>query len=134
MSLGWLARRLALALLAAFGVSVIVFALIRLVPGDIVTNLIGLEGNVGKAQQAEMRRLFGLDQPLWLQFGHWFGALLHGDLGSSLRTDRSVFGDLLMKFPVTLELSLGALIFAILIGLPLGVTAALNRGRAADIA
>ncbi|ULH14143.1 ABC transporter permease (plasmid) [Deinococcus sp. KNUC1210] len=134
MSLGWLARRIALALLAAFGVSVIVFALIRLVPGDIVTNLIGLEGNVSQAQQAEMRRLFGLDQPLWIQFGHWFAALLHGDLGISLRTDRSVFGDLLMRFPVTLELSVGALILAVLIGLPLGVTAALNRGRAADLA
>ncbi|GGR32151.1 ABC transporter permease [Deinococcus ruber] len=134
MSLGWLARRIALALLAAFGVSVIVFALIRLVPGDIVTNLIGLEGNVSQAQQAEMRRLFGLDQPLWMQFGHWFAALLHGDLGISLRTDRSVFADLLMRFPVTLELSVGALILAVLIGLPLGVTAALNRGRAADLA
>lgn len=49
MSLGWLARRVALALMAAFGVSVLVFALIRLVPGDVVTNLIGLEGNVSAA-------------------------------------------------------------------------------------
>jgi len=132
MSLGWLTRRLALALLAAFGVSVLVFALIRLVPGDVVTNLIGLEGNVSAAQQAEMRRLFGLDQPIPVQFGHWFASLLRGDLGVSLRTERSVFGDLLLRFPVTLELTVVALVIAVLIGLPLGVTAALNRGKAAD--
>lgn len=132
MSLGWLGRRLLLALLAAFGVSVLVFALIRLVPGDVVTNLIGLEGNVSAAQQAEMRRLFGLDQPIPVQFGHWLAALLRGDLGVSLRTERPVFADLLLRFPVTLELTVVALIIAVLVGLPLGVTAALHRGRAAD--
>ncbi len=132
MSAGWLTRRVLLGLLAAFGVSVIVFALIRLVPGDVVTNLIGLEGNVSAEQQAEMRRLFGLDQPLWVQFGHWFGALVQGNLGESLRTQRPVFADLLLRFPVTLELSVLALLFAVLIGLPLGVLAALNRGKAAD--
>ncbi|WP_407572412.1 ABC transporter permease [Deinococcus altitudinis] len=134
MSLGWLTRRVALALLAAFGVSVLVFALIRLVPGDVVTNLIGLEGNVSAAQQAEMRRMFGLDQPIPVQFGHWFGSLLHGDLGVSLRTDRPVFADLLLRFPVTLELTVVALVIAVLIGLPLGVLAALNRGKFADFA
>ncbi len=132
MSLGWLTRRLLLALLAALGVVVLVFLLIRLVPGDVVTNLIGLEGNVSAAQQAEMRRLFGLDQPLPVQFGQWFGALLHGDLGVSLRTGRSVFGDLLLRFPVTFELALLALILALLAAVPLGVTAALRRGGLAD--
>ena len=133
MSLGWLGRRILLALLAAFGVSVLVFALIRLVPGDVVTNLIGLEGNVSKEQQAEMRRLFGLDQPIPVQFGHWFASLVQGDLGSSLRTQRPVFADLLLRFPVTLELSVVALIIAGIIGLPLGVAAALHRGKAADV-
>lgn len=132
MSAGWLARRVLLGLLAAFGVCVLVFALIRLVPGDVVTNLIGLEGNVSAEQQAEMRRLFGLDQPLAVQFGHWFGALMSGDLGESLRTQRPVFADLLLRFPVTLELSVLALLFSVLIGLPLGVLAALHRGKAAD--
>ncbi|MFC4454131.1 ABC transporter permease [Deinococcus sonorensis] len=133
MSAGWLARRLLLALFAAFGVSVLVFALIRLVPGDVVTNLIGLEGNVSPEQQAEMRRLFGLDQPIPVQFGTWLGALLHGDLGVSLRTARPVFTDLMLRFPVTLELTVLALLMALLIGVPLGVTAALNRGKAADV-
>lgn len=134
MTTGWLARRVLLALFAAFGVVLIVFALIRLVPGDVVTNLIGLEGNVSAEQQAELRRLFGLNLPLHAQFGQWFGALLSGDLGSSLRTGRPVFGDLLLRFPVTLELALLALVIALLIAVPLGVVAALRRGRAADFA
>ena len=132
MSLGWLTRRVLLALLAAFGVSVLVFALIRLVPGDIVTNLIGLEGNVSAEQQANMRHLFGIDQPIPVQFGRWFLGLLQGDLGLSLRTDRPIFTDLLLRFPVTLELTLVALLLATAIGVPLGVSAALHRGKAAD--
>lgn len=133
MTAGWLVRRVGLAVLAAFGVSVLVFALLRLVPGDVVTNLIGLEGNVSPEQQAEMRRLFGLDQPIYRQFGTWFTALLQGDLGVSLRTDRPVFTDLLLRFPVTLELTVLALLLALLIGVPLGVTAALHRGKLADV-
>ncbi|MBB6098144.1 peptide/nickel transport system permease protein [Deinobacterium chartae] len=132
MTSGWLVRRVLLALVAALGVVVIVFTLIRLVPGDVVTNLIGLEGNVSAEQQAEMRRLFGLDQPIIVQFGQWFGALLGGDLGHSLRTDRPVLQDLLMRFPVTLELTVLALLFALLIAVPLGVVAALRRGKTAD--
>ncbi len=133
MTGGWLVRRVLLALLAAFGVGVLVFTLLRLIPGDVVTQLIGLEGNVSAAQQAEMRRLFGLDQPIWAQFLSWFGALLRGDFGISLRTDRPVFTDLLLRFPVTLELSALALLFAVLVGLPLGILAALRRGKAADL-
>ncbi|WP_245895858.1 ABC transporter permease [Deinococcus irradiatisoli] len=133
MSAGWLLRRVALALLAAFGVGVLVFALLRLIPGDVVTQLIGLEGNVSAERQAEMRRMFGLDQPIWAQFLGWFSALVRGDFGVSLRTDRPVFQDLLLRFPVTLELSVLALIFAVLVGLPLGILAALRRGRAADL-
>ncbi len=133
MSAGWLVRRVALALLAAFGVGVLVFALLRLIPGDVVTQLIGLEGNVSAERQAEMRRMFGLDQPIWTQFLGWFSALLRGDFGLSLRTDRPVFQDLLMRFPVTLELTVLALIFAVVVGLPLGILAALRRGQAADL-
>ncbi|WP_420593880.1 ABC transporter permease [Deinococcus sp.] len=133
MSLGWLLRRVLLALLAAFGVGVLVFALLRLIPGDVVTQLIGLEGNVSAEQQAEMRRLFGLDQPIWAQFLNWFSGLIRGDFGISLRTDRPVFTDLLLRFPVTLELTVLALLFAVALGLPLGILAALRRGQAADL-
>ncbi|PYE55837.1 ABC transporter permease [Deinococcus yavapaiensis] len=134
MSPSWFARRLLLALFAAFGVVVLVFTLIRLVPGDVVTQLIGIEGNVSAEGQAELRRLFGLDRPLPVQFAAWFGDLVRGDLGTSLRTDRPVLQDLLLRFPVTLQLTLMAMLFALVVAVPLGVVAARARGKFADFA
>ncbi|WP_027891947.1 ABC transporter permease [Calidithermus chliarophilus] len=130
--LPFLLKRFGLALVSLLGVLVLVFAMVRLVPGDVVTNLIGLEGNVSPERREELRRLFGLDLPLHVQFGQWFGALLQGDLGTSLRTDRPVLTDLALRFPVTLELTLFALLIALAIALPLGVTAAVNRGKTLD--
>ncbi|RIH86500.1 Dipeptide transport system permease protein DppB [Calidithermus terrae] len=130
--LPFLLKRFGLALVSLLGVLVLVFAMVRLVPGDVVTNLIGLEGNVSPERREELRRLFGLDLPLHVQFGQWFGALLQGDLGTSLRTDRPVLTDLALRFPVTLELTLLALLIALAIALPLGVTAAVNRGKTLD--
>ena len=128
----FLLKRCGLALISLFGVLVLVFAMVRLVPGDVVTNLIGLDTNITPERREELRRLFGLDLPLHTQFGQWFGALLQGNLGSSLRTERSVLTDLALRFPVTLQLTFFALIIALLIAIPLGVAAATNRGKALD--
>lgn len=127
-------RQLLLAIPALFGVVVIVFVLMRAVPGDVVTQLVGLEGNVSAARLEEMRRMFGLNLPIHVQFMEWFTALLHGDLGSSLRTGRPIVQDLLLRFPVTLELTFLSLLIALLIAIPLGITAALNRGKSLDFA
>lgn len=128
----FLARRLLLALLALFGVVVLVFVLVRLIPGDVVTNLVGLDARPTPEQLANLRRLFGLDQPIHVQFGIWFGALVTGDLGQSLRTGRPIADDLLLRLPVTLELAVLALAVALLIAIPLGVIAATKRGQFAD--
>lgn len=125
-------RQLFLAIPALLGVIVSAFLLMRAVPGDVVTNLVGLEGNVSPERMEEMRRMFGLDLPIYEQFWRWFAALLQGDLGTSLRTGRSVVQDLLLRFPVTLELTLLGLLIALLIAIPLGVLAALNRGKIMD--
>jgi peptide/nickel transport system permease protein len=130
--LTFLLQRLALALVSLFGVLVLVFLMVRLVPGDVVTNLIGLDATASAEQRQELRRLFGLDLPLHTQFGVWFGALLQGDLGSSLRTNRTVLEDVALRFPVTLQLTVFALLIALLIAVPLGVAAATNRGKALD--
>ena len=130
----FLLRRLLLALLALFGVTVLVFVLVRLIPGDVVTNLVGLDARPTPEQLANLRRLFGLDQPIHVQFGIWFGALISGDLGQSLRTGRPIADDLLLRLPVTLELALLALAVALLIAIPLGVIAATKRGQFADYA
>lgn len=125
-------RQLFLAIPALFGVLIITFLLMRAVPGDVVTQLVGIDGNVSAERMEEMRRMFGLDLPLYEQFGQWIGAALQGDLGSSLRTGRPILLDLAMRFPVTLELTILSLMVALIIAIPLGVIAALYRGKLAD--
>jgi peptide/nickel transport system permease protein len=130
--LAFLVKRAGLALLSLLGVIVLVFAMVRLVPGDVVTNLIGIDGSVTPERRVELRRLFGLDLPLHEQFGTWFGGLLRGDLGTSLRTDRRVAEDLALRFPVTVQLALMALAIALVVAVPLGVVAAVQRGKWPD--
>lgn len=129
----FIVRRTLLAIPALLGVAIIVFALMRAVPGDVVTNLVGLQGNITEERVAELRRLFGLDLPVHVQFQQWITAALQGDLGSSLRTGRPVVEDLALRFPVTLELTLLSLIVALVIAVPLGVLAAVYRGGIIDI-
>lgn len=128
----FLLRRTLLALPALFGVALVVFILMRTIPGDVVTGLVGLEGNLSPERQEELRRLFGLDLPIHEQFVRWFSAALQGDLGSSLRTGRPVMQDLLLRLPVTVELTLLSLLVALLIALPAGVVAAKRRGTVVD--
>ena len=127
-------RQAMLAIPALLGVMVTVFLLMRAVPGDVVTSLVGLEGNVSEERMAELRRMFGLDLPVHEQFLQWIGAAVRGDLGSSLRTSRPVVQDLALRFPVTFELTLLSLVVALIIAVPLGVIAALRRGTVIDLA
>lgn len=128
----FLALRLFLAVPTVFGVLVAVFLLIRLVPGDVVTQLIGLEATISPQRVDELRRLFGLDRPLPAQFAEYAGGVLRGDLGTSLRTGLPVGRELVRRFPVTIELAGLGLLVALVIGVPVGVVAAVRRGRAAD--
>ena len=128
----FLLRRVLLTIPTLLGVALIVFALMRAIPGDVVTSLVGLEGNVSAERLAELRRMFGLDLPVHVQFGQWITAALQGDLGSSLRTGRPVAADLALRFPVTLELTFLGLAIALVLAVPLGVIAALHRGRWPD--
>ncbi len=109
-----------------------VFLLIRLVPGDVVTQMIGLEGSLPQGRVEELRRLFGIDRPLHVQYASYLGDLVQGDLGRSLRTGRPVGMDLLRRFPVTLQLATMGLLVAVVIGIPVGIFAALRRRRTAD--
>jgi peptide/nickel transport system permease protein len=113
------------------GIAVISFFLIRLVPGDVVNIMMGDEFRDPQLEQ-ELRRVFGLDQPLLLQFGDWFGALLRGDLGHSLRSGEPVVSEILNRFPVTLELTVAALLVSVAIALPLGVLSATRRNGILD--
>jgi dipeptide transport system permease protein len=109
------------------GVTLVAFALIRLIPGDPVEIMAG-ERRLDPAQHAALMQRLGLDQPLPTQYAHYLGQLLHGDLGQSLVTREPVAQEFKLLFPATLELAGSALLLALLLGLPLGLAAALKRG------
>ncbi len=133
MHLGvYIVRRIALAIPTALGVLIAVFLLIRLVPGDVVTEMVSLEGSIAPQRVAELKKLFGLDEPLPVQLSNYLGQAVRGDLGRSLRTGLPVGRELVYRFPVTMELSCLGLAVALAIGVPTGIVAALNRGRAPD--
>ena len=123
-------RRVLIAVPSIVGVIVIVFFMVRLAPGDPATYL---AGEFAPRETVEaIRRRFGLDRPLHEQFGIYVNSLAQGDLGRSTRTQRLVIDDLKQFFPNTLELALGAIIIAMLIGIPAGVVAAVKQNTWAD--
>ncbi len=126
-----LTRRLALILPTFAGVTLLGFLLIHAIPGDAVEARTGERG-ITPERLAYFRHELGLDRPLWRQFLAYEGQLLQGDLGRSVVTQESVWTEFKTFFPATLELSLCALIFAVALGLPLGVMAAVRRGSALD--
>jgi len=129
--LGFFLRRAALVLPTFVAVTFLSFLLIHLVPGDPIETRTGERG-IAPERLAELRHEFGFDQPLWQQFLHYERQVAGGDLGTSILTQHSVWQEFLQLFPATVELSVCAILFAVLIGVPLGVIAAVRRGTAFD--
>ncbi len=123
--------RLLSALVAVFGVVCLVFLLIHLVPGDPVEVMLGESARPG--DRAALRAQLGLDQPLAVQLVDYLQRLVHLDLGTSLHSRRPVADVLWERLPATLELAGMALLLAVLIAVPLGIVAAVNKGRAWDV-
>ena len=126
-----LLKKLATLIPTLLGVTLVAFALIRLVPGDPIEVMVG-ERRLDPAAHAALMQQLGLDQPLAVQYGRYLAGLLQGDLGKSLVTREPVAAEFAMLFPATIELALAALLLALLIGLPLGIAAALKRGSWLD--
>ena len=124
-------RRLAQALPALFGASLLSFFMIRLIPGDPVQQMLGERGANAETAQ-ELRQSLGLDKPLYVQYFLFLKALTRGDLGKSILTARPVLEEFGTYFPATAELSISALLWALLLGVPLGLFAALKKGRFLD--
>ncbi|ELW9442678.1 ABC transporter permease [Pluralibacter gergoviae] len=116
--------------LVVAGVCVITFIISHLIPGDPARLLAGERASDEIVQH--IRHQLGLDLPLWQQFARYVSALLHGDLGTSIRTGRPVLEDLKAFFPATLELAFCALAIALVVGIPLGVLSAVYRNRWTD--
>ena len=126
-------QRLAALVPTLLGVSVIVFLVIHLIPGDTITAMIGTQYKLTEVQAASLRAYFGLDKPLWEQYLRWVLAALRGDLGYSVRSGQSVMSEILRSFPVTLELALFSMVIALTLGLPIGILSAVRRDTPLDL-
>ena len=129
--LRFLLRRVTLIVPTFVGVTLLSFLLIHLVPGDPIEVRTGERG-ITPERLAAMRHEMGLDRPLWQQFVGYESQVLHGNLGTSIITQQPVWREFATLFPATIELSVCAILFAIAVGLPLGVVAAVRRGSAFD--
>jgi len=118
-------RRLLLALPVLFGVSVLVFAVLHLAPGDPAAIMLGAQAT--KEDVVRLHRDLGLDQPLVVQYVRWMGHVLQGDLGRSIPLGRAVLPEVLLRFKATLVLTAGALLIAILLGLAAGIVSAVKQ-------
>jgi peptide/nickel transport system permease protein len=130
----YILNRLVWCIPVLFGASVLIFVLLRFLPGDVVDIIIGTEGAATPEVRATIRRMFGLDQPIYVQYFVWIGAVLRGDLGSSLRTSEPVAGILISRLPITIELAFLSVVISVVMAVPLGVLAAVRRGGPAEIA
>ena len=127
---GYIVRRLLLMLPVAFLVTVGVFMLIHLSPGDPALVIVG-EDRTPQAI-AEIHRQLGLDQPLYVQYFIWVGHIIRGDWGRSITTHEPVATAILERLPATLELGITALVWSLLVAIPLGTIAAVRRGSVVD--
>jgi len=129
--LNFILRRLGTFIPTFIGVSIVSFLFIRLLPGDPILLMAGERG-MTDARYAELMTQFGFDQPLLSQYWDYLKGILQGDLGTSFKTKRPVWDEFFTLFPATLELSLCAIVFAVVLGLPAGIIAAVNRGKWPD--
>ncbi len=126
----YIVRRLLGAIPVLFGLSIILFAFIHMLPGDPAAALLGQHAT--PELTAQIREQLGLDKPLWQQYINYLGQLLQGDLGKSIINNRPIIDEFLIRFPGTIELTIGALIFAVGLGIPLGRFAARHVQGAGD--
>jgi ABC-type dipeptide/oligopeptide/nickel transport system permease component len=127
---GYIANRLLQLILVLVGISIVVFFTMHVLPGDVAQLLLGERGTA--EQLARVRAQLGLDEPVWVQYLRFAADALHGDLGTSIRSNHPALADVWAAFPVTLQLTVAALLISISLGIPLGVIAATRPNHAID--
>src|SRR6478735_7613243 len=129
--LRFILTRVSLIIPTFIGITLVAFFLIRLVPGDPIETMAGERG-IDPVQHAKLLKEFGLDQPLFVQYGYYLGRVLQGDLGKSIVTRAPVIAEFKTLFPATIELATAAILFALILGLPAGILAAVKRNSIFD--
>ncbi|RUT34742.1 ABC transporter permease [Arsenicitalea aurantiaca] len=128
--LSFILRRLLVAVPTLFLVSILVFGLLKLLPGDPALALAGQEPSPEIVEAIRVK--YGLDQPVPVQYVRWLGGIVQGDFGTSIRTRLPIGETILQRLPVTMQLAFQAMLIALLIGIPAGVFAAIKRGTPVD--
>lgn len=129
--LQFILRRLGLVIPAFIGITLLTFAFVHMIPGDPVMIMVGERG-ISAERHAELMAQLGLDKPLWQQYITYINGVMHGDLGLSLKSRVPVWDEFMPRFKATLELGICAMLFAIAVGIPAGVLAAVKRGSIFD--
>jgi peptide/nickel transport system permease protein len=129
---GYLIRRFLLMVLTLFGMSVLIFVMLRVVPGNISDILFDSAGMVNPADKKKLEAELGLDQPIVVQYASWIGGLLRGDLGYAYVSEKPALDEILPRIPVTAKLAALALVFSVMFGVPLGVISAVRQNTALD--
>jgi peptide/nickel transport system permease protein len=130
--LDYILRRLGLMVVTLFGVSVAIFLLLRIVPGNIADILFDSAGLIDPAEKQQIVKDLGLDLPLVEQYAKWIGGLAHGDLGYSYVSEKPVLDEILPRIPITARLAGLALLFAVCTGVPFGVISAVRQNTWLD--
>jgi len=128
----YLIRRLLLMIPVLIGVSLIIFGILRGLPGDAIDAQLTNSGNLSAADREQARKTLGLDKPIWQQYLIWVRDAVRGDFGTSFQSRVSVTADLRNRIPVTAELALLTLVIAVVVGLPIGILAAARPDSAVD--
>ena len=119
-------------LLTLFGISVLIFTMLRIVPGNIADIVFNAAGMIDVAEKAKLEKELGLDQPIAVQYVQWVSGLAHGDLGYSFVSEKPAIQEIAPRIPITAKLAGLALAFAILFGVPLGVLSAVKQNSGVD--
>src|SRR5437899_4403478 len=122
----FLLTRFSLIVPTFFGMTLLAFFLVRLVPGDPIETMAGERG-IDAVRHAQLVKEYGLDRPVLVQYGIYIGRVLHADLGKSIITQEPVLHEFAALFPATIELAVCAITFALLLGIPAGIIAAVRR-------
>ena len=130
----YVAQRLGIAVLTLIGMSIVIFLLLRLAPGDIVDILFSTAGYVNESEKQAIMKELGLDRPYWVQYVEWMRQIFVGDLGKSYRYDIPAWDVIRPLLPVTIELAILSLLVAVVLGVPTGVISAVRQDTTLDYA
>jgi peptide/nickel transport system permease protein len=129
----YILRRLLILIPTLIGMSILIFVMMRLLPGDIVDAMVGMDSTVTDEAKEELRAAFGLSDPWPVQYVRWIGQILRGDLGTSFRSREPITDQLLRALPITLELALLAILISLPVAIPLGVLSAVRQNSKLDL-